>query len=713
MILCIAEKPSVARDIASILGANQKKDGYFEGNGYAVSWTIGHLCTLKEPHDYNPNHKSWSLYDLPLIPDKFGIKLIENPGQMRQFKVIEQLVSLCTEVINCGDAGQEGELIQRWVLHLAKCNKPIKRLWISSLTDEAIKDGFQNLKLASDYNRLYAAGNARAVGDWLLGINATRLYTMKFGQSKQVLSIGRVQTPTLNIIVTRHKEIEAFNSAEFFELHTIYRGVDFSFAQGRIDKEDRAKKGLEVITGQPFTVTNFDQKEGKEGNPKLFDLTSLQVEANRKHGYTSEDTLNLVQNLYEKKVVSYPRVDTNYLTDDLHPKIPKILEGLLHFKSLTKPLIGQTIPKLKSVFDNSKVTDHHAIIPTGIAPSGISQGEQHIYILISKRFIAAFYPECKVSNTTVLGEVKSINSNSKIAFKATGRQVLDPGWRAVYYDDKIEKSESPVEQSMPIFVEGESGPHQPRVDRKKTSAPKPHTEATLLKAMEAAGRNIEDEELREALKSNGIGRPSTRANIIETLFKRKYIVRKGKSIFATDTGVQLIDTIDNELIKSPELTGQWESKLRQIEKGEYDPETFKTELISMLRQITDEVMFNQSVKRIAVAAETQPLPDKKPSIQRVKKITEKISIENLLCPKCKSGKFMKGKSAYGCSNYAKGCKVIVPFEIMSKKLTDAQIIDLISSGKTKKIKGLKYPGQQASKEGILEMTEDFNIGFVE
>ena len=712
MILCIAEKPSVARDIASILGANVKRDGYFEGNGYAVSWTIGHLCTLKEPHDYNANHKSWSLYDLPLIPEKFGIKLIENPGQLRQFKVIERLVAECVEVINCGDAGQEGELIQRWVLHLAKCNKPVKRLWISSLTDEAIKDGFKNLKAATDYNRLYAAGNARAVGDWLLGINATRLYTMKFGQSKQVLSIGRVQTPTLNIIVTRHKEIEAFNSTEFFELHTIYRGVDFSFDKGRIDKEERANKGLQMISGQPFTVTNFEQKEGKEGNPKLFNLTSLQVESNRKHGYTSEQTLNLVQNLYEKKVVSYPRVDTNYLTDDLYPKIPGIMEGLLHFKSLTKPVLEKPIPKSKNVFDNAKVTDHHAIIPTGIAPSGISPEEQHIYILISKRFIAAFYPECKVSNTTVLGEVAVPDGSLKIGFKATGRQVLDLGWRKVFADDKADKAESPAEQSMPIFVEGETGPHTPRIDRKKTTAPKPHTEATLLKAMEAAGRNVEDEELREALKSNGIGRPSTRANIIETLFKRQYIVRKGKSIFATETGVQLIDTIDNELIKSPELTGQWESKLRQIEKGEYDPELFKSELIAMLKEITDEVLFNASNKRITLVSEEVKTP-KKVSVPRVKKIVEKVAIEAILCPKCKTGKFLKGKNAYGCSNYANGCKVIVPFEIMSKKLTDAQIVDLLTVGKTKKIKGLKYPGQQASMDGVLELTDDFNIGLEE
>ena len=595
MKLCIAEKPSVARDLAEILGAKNKHDGYLEGNGYCVTWVFGHLCSLKDPEDYNANWKYWKLEDLPIIPPQFGIKLKNDQGAQKQFKIIEKLVSQAEEIINCGDAGQEGELIQRWVLIKAKCKVPVKRLWISSLTEEAIKAGFNKLKDAKDFDNLFAAGNSRAVGDWMLGINGTRLYTKKYGKNKLVLSVGRVQTPTLAMIVNRQKEINAFTTEEYWELKTIYRETEFLCQIERLKSEDKAQKGLDYLLNKPFEITSFEQKEAKEGNPRLYDLTSLQVDGNRRFGFGAEQTLNLIQSLYEKKLVTYPRVDTTYLSEDLHPKIPGILGNLKDYKRFTDLVLSKSIPKSKTIFDDKKITDHHAIIPTGIVPSGISQDEQKIYDLICRRFIAVFYPECKVSNTTVLGKVDNL------IFKATGKQIISLGWREVYEDLKEAKNTEPStdakskeveEKILPIFTKGESGPHEPVIHKGKTSPPKYYTEATLLRAMETAGKFVEDEEMRELMKENGIGRPSTRANIIETLFKRKYIEKKKKNLVATDTGMSLIDVIKSDLLKSPELTGQWEHKLRLIEKGTYDPQTFKDELFKMVRELSDEVIFN-------------------------------------------------------------------------------------------------------------------------
>lgn len=587
MKLCIAEKPSVARDLAHILGAHSKKEGFFEGNGYWVTWTFGHLCSLKEPEDYNPKWKQWRMEDLPIAPESFGIKVMADEGVQRQFKVIQSLVSQCSEVINCGDAGQEGELIQRWVLHLSGCKVPVKRLWISSLTDEAIREGFTKLKDAKEFDNLFAAGNSRAIGDWMLGINGTRLYTKKYGQAKMTLSVGRVQTPTLAMIVHRQLEINAFQSEEYWELKTKYRDTEFLCQIDRLKSEERAQKGLAYLKEKPFTITSFEQKEGKEGNPRLYDLTSLQVDGNKRYAFSADETLKHVQNLYEKKLVTYPRVDTTYLSEDLHPKIPNTLRGLRDYTRFTASLLENPIPKSKSIFDNAKVTDHHAIIPTGISPSGISPDEQKIYDLIARRFIAVFYPECKVSNTTVIGQVDQLH------FKATGKQILAKGWRIVYEDleTKTSKKEESEEKVLPLFTEGESGEHEPFIHKGKTSPPKPYTEATLLRAMETAGKLVEDEEMRELMKENGIGRPSTRSSIIETLFKRRYIEKKKKNLIPTDTGIQLIQTIKNDLLKSPELTGQWEHKLRQMERGNYDPKKFKEELFKMVRSLTDEVIF--------------------------------------------------------------------------------------------------------------------------
>lgn len=699
MILCVAEKPSVAKDIAEILGARSRKDGYWEGNGYWVSWTFGHLCTLKEPHDYKENWKYWKLEDLPIIPTNFGIKVVDDPGIQKQFKCIENLVANCDSVINCGDAGQEGELIQRWVLLKAKCTKPIQRLWISSLTEEAIKEGFQKLKDGKQYDNLYAAGSARAIGDWLLGINATRAFTKKFGQGKATLSIGRVQTPTLAMIVQRQKEINAFTSAEYWELKTTYRETEFLCQIDRLTSEEKAVKGLEYLKQHEFEVTSFEQKEGKEGNPRLFDLTGLQVEANKKYGFSADETLKNIQSLYEKKIVTYPRVDTTYLSEDIYPKVEGILKGMSYYSRYTAPLLQQPIPKSKAVFDDKKVTDHHAIIPTGVNPSGISPTENQIYDLIAKRFIAVFYPECKISTTTVLGKV------GQLEFKATGKQIITPGWRVVYQDEKQVAEKSDEERIMPVFVEGEKGPHTPIVHKGKTAPPKPYTEATLLRAMETAGKQIEDEEMRDLMKDNGIGRPSTRANIIETLFRRKYIEKNRKNILATATGMDLIDTIQNELLKSPELTGNWERKIRLIEKGEYQLDVFKQELFKMVRELTDEVIFN-NYRRITV----EPEKVTPPKVERKKREPkEKIALTDLDCPKCKQVKLMMGKSAVGCSNF-NACGFKIPFELLGKKLTESQLTDLIQKGKTGSIKGLSIPGKSEPISGKIVLDEQFNIG---
>jgi DNA topoisomerase-3 len=703
MKVCIAEKPSVAKDIANVIGANQRKDGYYEGNGYQVTWTFGHFCTLKEPHDYTERWKSWRLEDLPMIPSSFGIKLIDNPGAVRQFGVIEHLIQAAEEVINCGDAGQEGELIQRWVLLKAKCAVPVKRLWISSLTEQAIREGFDKLKDSAQYNNLYAAGSARAIGDWLLGMNATRLFTKKFGQGKVVLSIGRVQTPTLALIVQRQKEIDAFVSEEYWELKTIYRETEFTATIDRMRSAEKANKGLAYLLQHDFEITSFEKKEAKEGNPRLFDLTSLQVEANKKYGYSAEDTLKHIQNLYEKKFVTYPRVDTTYLSEDLHPKIEGIMRELTYYAQYTASILEKPIPKSKTVFDDKKVTDHHAIIPTGVLPNHISQDEKRIYDLIVRRFIAAFYPECKVSNTTVLGKV------GQVEFKATGKQILEPGWRAVYANDASAKKEAADEEKvMPNFEVGEIGPHEPRVHQGKTTPPKAYTEATLLRAMETAGRQVEDEEMRELLKDNGIGRPSTRANIIETLFKRRYIEKKKKNIFATQTGMDLIDTIQNELLKSAELTGNWERKLRLIEKGEYEMETFKQELIQMVVDLTQEVKSNRT-RAITIAEEV--IVEKEEKVKKEpkpKEPKEEILIETLTCPKCKQHLLKKGKTAYGCANF-QACGFKIPFEFLGKKLTDKNVFDLLSKGKTTKIKGLQIPGNPDTIDAKLIMNGDFNF----
>jgi DNA topoisomerase-3 len=703
MKVCIAEKPSVAKDIANVIGANQRKDGYYEGNGYQVTWTFGHFCTLKEPHDYTDRWKSWRLEDLPMIPSSFGIKLIDNPGAVRQFGVIEHLIQAAEEVINCGDAGQEGELIQRWVLLKAKCAVPVKRLWISSLTEQAIREGFDKLKDSALYNNLYAAGSARAIGDWLLGMNATRLFTKKFGQGKVVLSIGRVQTPTLALIVQRQKEIDAFVSEEYWELKTIYRETEFTATIDRMRSAEKANKGLAYLLQHDFEITSFEKKEAKEGNPRLFDLTSLQVEANKKYGYSAEDTLKHIQNLYEKKFVTYPRVDTTYLSEDLHPKIEGIMRELTYYAQYTASILEKPIPKSKTVFDDKKVTDHHAIIPTGVLPNHISQDEKRIYDLIVRRFIAAFYPECKVSNTTVLGKV------GQVEFKATGKQILEPGWRAVYANDASAKKETADEEKvMPNFEVGEIGPHEPRVHQGKTTPPKAYTEATLLRAMETAGRQVEDEEMRELLKDNGIGRPSTRANIIETLFKRRYIEKKKKNIFATQTGMDLIDTIQNELLKSAELTGNWERKLRLIEKGEYEMETFKQELIQMVVDLTQEVKSNRT-RAITIAEEVFVEKEEKVKKEsKPKEPKEEILIETLTCPKCKQHLLKKGKTAYGCTNF-QACGFKIPFEFLGKKLTDKNVFDLLSKGKTTKIKGLQIPGNPDTIDAKLIMNGDFNF----
>lgn len=651
MKVCIAEKPSVAREIARIVGANTKKDGYLEGNGYQITWVFGHLCTLKEPHDYNPGWKRWSVNDLPIIPERFGIKLITNQGVEKQFKIIEKLIAGADEVINCGDAGQEGELIQRWVMQKAKCSCPVSRLWISSLTEEAIREGFQKLRPQSEFQKLYEAGLSRAIGDWLLGINCTRLYTVKYG-NKNVLSIGRVQTPTLALIVNRQLEIENFTPEKYWELKTLYRNTTFSATKGKFASQEEGEKFLEEVKQSPFTVTDVKTKKGDEFPPRLFDLTSLQVECNKKFSFSADDTLQLIQSLYEKKLTTYPRVDTTYLSDDMYPKIPNILRGLKAYELYTQLLLdGSKLPKSKKVFDNSKVTDHHAIIPTGVVANSMSDREKKVYDLIAKRFIAAFYPNCKISTTTVLGEAK------EVPFKVTGKQILDPGWRVVFTKEDNtpdeDKEKDDEESTLPAFVKGESGEHAPSLLEKQTQPPKPYTEATLLRAMETAGKLVDNDELRDALKENGIGRPSTRAAIIETLFKRDYIRKEKKNLVATDTAVKLMQTIHEELLKSAELTGIWEKKLREIEKGKYDAKSFMEEL----KQMVKDVVRNEQ-------APSQPVRQTPP--------------QPIICPKCNQGTILKGKTAFGCSNWKNGCDIRVSFEQHGENLTREQLVDILN-----------------------------------
>ncbi len=710
MIVCIAEKPSVARDIADVLGARNRKEGYIEGNGYQVTWTFGHLCTLKEPHEYSPSWKTWSLSALPMIPPRFGIKLINDPGIEKQFHIIEGLMQKADMIINCGDAGQEGELIQRWVMQKSGARCPVKRLWISSLTEEAIREGFSNLKDQSEFQPLYEAGLSRAIGDWTLGMNATRLYTLKYGQNKQVLSIGRVQTPTLALIVKRQQEIEHFVPKQYWELKTLYRDTLFSAIIRKSDEElaEEAEKekenpnvkkkspvtdpnrGIPQITDErtgqellerikkvPFYIIDISLKKGTEAPPRLFDLTSLQVECNKKFSYSADMTLQLIQSLYEKKVATYPRVDTTFLSDDIYPKCPKILEGLKNYAALTAPLAGKQLIKSKKVFDNSKVTDHHAIIPTGVQPQGLSDMEARVFDLIARRFIAVFYPDCKFSTTTVIGEA------DKIEFKVTGKQILEPGWKVIFAKDAKDTpddaKENEDERALPDFKKGESGPHEPSLYEKWTQPPRPYTEATLLRAMETAGKLVDNDELRDALKENGIGRPSTRAAIIETLFKRHYIRKERKNLVATPTGTELIQLIHEELLKSAELTGIWEKKLRSIEKRSYDAGTFLSELKQMVTDIVNSVLSDNTNRHVTVMQDFPKSAPKKestsvrPRTSRTKSKTKSMpaqdkpslpaddSIVGKACPVCGKGIIIKGNTAYGCSQWKKGCPFRLPF----------------------------------------------------
>ena len=672
MIVCIAEKPSVAREIARILGATASKDGYIEGNGYQVTWTFGHLCTLKEPHDYTSQWKMWSLGALPMIPQRFGIKLIDNDGIKKQFAVIEKLMQNADSIVNCGDAGQEGELIQRWVMQKAQAKCPVKRLWISSMTDEAIAEGFQNLKDQADYQPLYLAGLSRAIGDWILGMNATRLYTLKYGQNRQVLSIGRVQTPTLALIVNRQKEIENFKPEAYYVLSTTYRDTVFTATKGKFATKEEGQQYLEEITGKPFTITDVQKKNGTEQPPHLYDLTSLQVDCNKKFSMSAEMTLNVIQGLYEKKLTTYPRVDTQFLSDDIYPKCAATLKGLRGYEALVAPLAGKPLKKSKRVFDSSKVTDHHAIIPTGVPAVNLTDIEKHVYDLIARRFIAAFYPDCKFATTTVLGKVE------KVDFKVTGKTILDEGWRTVYGKEKqeVEGNDNTEERTLPVFVKGESGDHIPSLAEKWTTPPKFYTEATLLRAMETAGKFVENEELRAALKENGIGRPSSRASIIETLFKRHYIKRERKNLIATPTGIELIDLIREELLKSCELTGIWEKKLRDIEHKKYDASQFVEELKAQIAEIVRDVLSDTTNRRVTVLSEQDLKKKMAPKAQTAPKaegpaaksgspatkspgtVAGAQAGDDLVgqkCPLCGEGHIIKGKAAYGCSRWKEGC----------------------------------------------------------
>lgn len=702
MIVCIAEKPSVAKDIARILGATTSHNGYMEGNGFQVTWTFGHLCTLKEPNDYTENWKHWSLSALPMIPPRFGIKLIDDDGIKRQFSVIERLMQAADCIVNCGDAGQEGELIQRWVMQKAQTKCPVKRLWISSMTDEAIREGFNSLKDQSEYQPLYVAGLSRAIGDWLLGMNATRLYTLKYGQNRQVLSIGRVQTPTLALIVNRQKEIDSFEPEPYWVLSTIYRDTLFTATKGKFTTKEEGEQAFATIADKPFEVTGVSKKNGNEAPPRLFDLTSLQVECNRKFSYSAETTLNLIQSLYERKLTTYPRVDTQFLSDDIYPKCAGILTGMRGYEQYIQPLAGKKLPKSKRVFDTSKVTDHHAIIPTGVPASALSDMERNVYDLIARRFIAVFYPDCKFATTTVLGKVEDVE------FKVSGKEILEPGWRTIYAqqpshpnnpsttqpnnpqpsssedDDKQDE-----ERTLPTFVKGESGPHTPTLTEKWTTPPKYYTEATLLRAMETAGKFVDDETLRAALKENGIGRPSSRAGIIETLFKRHYIRRERKNLIATATGIELIDIIHEELLKSCELTGIWEKKLRDIEHKKYEAADFINELKQQVTEIVYDVLRDNSNRRVTITTDEDLKKAKKKKTAAPKKAAAKSaatsstastknaaaspqpatsepsaddSIIGTTCPVCGKGTIIKGKTAYGCSNWKNGCTYRIAFK---------------------------------------------------
>ncbi len=673
MKLCITEKPSVAKDIAAILGASKRYDGYYEGPDYRVTWTFGHLCTLKEPADYTELWKRWSLGALPMIPQRFGIKVIADKGIEKQFNIIKTLIGEADEVINCGDAGQEGELIQRWVMQKADIHCPVKRLWISSLTDESIREGFKSLKPEADYDSLYYAGLSRAIGDWILGMNATRLYSLKYSAPGNVLSIGRVQTPTLALIVQRHHEIANFKPEDYWELKTLYRDVTFNATSGRFATEGDAMAALGLIKGKPMVITDVSEKKGREAPPRLFDLTSLQVECNKKWGWTADDTLRLIQSLYEKKVTTYPRVDTTYLSEDIYPKVPVILKQMTPYAQLTASLLAGKLPKSKKVFDNSKVTDHHAIIPTGQAPSSLVGDERKLYHLIALRFIGAFYPDCVFQSTTVLGEVDSVG------FKASGKVIVEPGWRSIYAA-KDNDGDNAEEGILPPFAVGESGSHEPSLLKKQTQPPKLYTEGTLLRAMESAGKTVDDEELREAMKENGIGRPSTRAAIIETLFRRRYIYRDKKNIRASQAGIDLIATINEELLKSAKLTGLWENKLRRIERGEFSAAEFIAELKTLIGDIVINVLSDNSSRHIEVEQKVdrkaegksgKEASEKKPRAPRVRKL------DDVKCPVCGKGHILKGNTAYGCSCFRDGCSLRIDFSECGSDLTPAKVANYI------------------------------------
>lgn len=670
MKLCITEKPSVAKDIASILGATTRRDGYYEGGGYKVTWTYGHLCTLKEPADYTDLWKRWSLGALPMIPPKFGIKLIEQESIIKQFNVIKSLIADASEVINCGDAGQEGELIQRWVMQKANCQCQVNRLWISSLTDESIKEGFKSLKPQSHFDNLYYAGLSRAIGDWILGMNATRLYSLKYSSPGKVLSIGRVQTPTLALIVQRHYEIANFQPQDFWELKTSYKDVVFNATSGRFMSVKDANLALNKIKDALFEIKDVSEKKGKESPLRLFDLTSLQVECNKRWGWSAEDTLRLIQSLYEKKVTTYPRVDTTYLSDDLYPKIPDILKQLTPYDNLTSSLLATKLYKSKKVFDNSKVTDHHAIIPTGHSPSSLVGDERKLFHLIALRFIAAFYPDCEFLTTTVLGDAGGVE------FKAVGKIIVNPGWRLVFDKEKTVTSDNGDEDKiLPSFSVGESGEHTPSLLKKMTQPPKYYTEGTLLRAMESAGKTVDDEELREVMKENGIGRPSTRAAIIETLYKRRYIYRERKNIMVSQAGIDLITIINEELLKSAKLTGLWENKLRRIERGDYSALDFISELKTLVEEIVLNVLSDNSSKKIVILEDESKQHIKKNVSSRKMRITR---FEQVMCPKCKVGHILKGKTAFGCSEYKNGCDLKFMFDQYSETLSPSKLNKLIN-----------------------------------
>jgi len=693
MKVCIAEKPSVAREIAQVLGANTKRDGYYEGNGYAVTYTFGHLCTLMEPNDYKPYWKSWDLNNLPMLPEKFKTKVTSNSGIQKQFKIVKSLFDKADLVINCGDAGTEGELIQRWVLDQANYKGKVQRLWISSLTTEAIKEGFNNLKDSKDYDNLYYAGFSRAIGDWLLGMNATRLYTVKHGGYKQVLSVGRVQTPTLAMVVNRFKDIENFKPQPYWELQTMYRNTLFAYEEGRFLKMEDGEILAYKVKEDDFEIVSTTKKKGKEYAPKLFDLTGLQVYCNTKFGFSADETLKIVQKLYEQKAVTYPRVDTTFLPNDVYPKVHGILSKLTKYAQLTQPLLGKKIKKSAKVFNDKKVTDHHAIIPTGMEIN-LQYNQQQVYDIIVKRFIGVFYPDCDVSNTTIIGKAAEVN------FKTTGKEILKEGWKVVFKFGKSPSSSALDKDTLPTFIKGEKGPHEPSFLEKQTKPPNQFTEASLLRAMETAGKQVDDDELRDLMKENGIGRPSTRANIIETLFRRQYIKRNKKQLIPTVTGIALIDIIQSELLKSAELTGRWEKQLKDIEKGEYSA----SEFIKNMKKMVDELVYDVRSETTRANISQATVVKQRQAKQKTK-VAAGITSEK--CPKCKKGSILKGKSAYGCSSFKEGCRFVMPFESFGKKISEKQFIRLLQKGSTVNLKG--FTSENGTTEGLLRFDESFQL----